>query len=373
MAGAAGFWVFGLADDARKTRAGHGVGEGLYFTSAFVLSVGATALLVGPGAHATGSVSPYALAHWVGAGAHLPLSAWYLALLLGTSLATSFSDGMDGLTPGTVAIAGGGVALAAGLTAGLASAAWPLTVAAISTGVLVWNLPSRWSPANRSAHRWAAVYLGDSGALFLGAISASAAIVAGIDLLWPIIAAPLLLEGLSSLLQAKLLVPLYRRWRDPRLPDGTPLPHQRFPLPLLASPLHYHWELIGLDRQQIVLGFWVATILTGGLAATAAAVADSGWAALLIVLAGVAGLAFWVLAMWTRPAFVTVAGQSLLLSHGRPGRFLGLPLARRRRVLGGADAIDAAQRRGLIDRPMNAHVLDSLVNEMLAEAEQPTP
>ena len=95
--------------------------------------------------------------------------------------------------------------------------------------------------------------------------------------------------------------------------------------------------------------------------------------AIAIVLAGVAGLAFWVLAMWTRPAFVTVAGQSLLLSHGRPGRFLGLPLARRRRVLGGADAIDAAQRRGLIDRPMNAHVLDSLVNEMLAEAEQPTP
>ncbi len=372
MAGAAGFFAFGLVDDMRKTRAGRGVGEGLYLASALVLSVGATALLVGPGAHAIGAASPYALAHWAGAGAHLPLSAWYLALILGTTLAASFSDGMDGLTPGTVALAGVGAAVVAGLSAGVANVGWPLVIAAIGAGVLVWNLPSRWSPANRGAPRRAAVYLGDSGALFLGAASASAAIVAGVDLLWPIIAAPLLLEGLSSLLQAKVLVPVYRKWRDPRLPDGTPVPHQRFPLPLLASPLHYHWELVGLDRQQIVLGFWTATIVTGGLAALAAVLSDPVWAALAIALAGVAGLTFWVSAMWTRPAFVTVDGHSLLLLHGRPGRFLGLRLARQRRVLGGVEAIDAARRRELIDRPMNAHVLDFILNEMLAVEGQRT-
>ena len=49
---------------------------------------------------------------------------------------------------------------------------------------------------------------GTAALLTLGAASAAAAIVAGIDLLWPVIAAPLLFEGLSSLLQAKILVPL---------------------------------------------------------------------------------------------------------------------------------------------------------------------
>ena len=255
MAGTAGFFVLGLADDVRKTRTGRGVPEGVYLAAAFVLSVGATALLIGPGAHASGAASPYALAHWLGPEAHVPLSVWYLALILGTTLAASFSDGMDGLTPGTVTIATIGAALVAALSSSLTQAGWPLSVAAIAAGLLVWNLPSRWSPANRRAERRASVYIGDSGALVLGASSAAAAIVAGVDLLWPVIAVPLLFEGLSSLLQAKVLVPLYRRWRNPRLPDDSPLPHQRFPLPLLASPLHYHWEIVGLNRQKIVLAF----------------------------------------------------------------------------------------------------------------------
>jgi UDP-N-acetylmuramyl pentapeptide phosphotransferase/UDP-N-acetylglucosamine-1-phosphate transferase len=372
VASGGGFFLFGVLDDSRKTRAGRGVSEGLYLTSALVLSAGATALLVVPGAHTLGAASPYALARWIGPETHLPLSAWYLALILGTALATSFSDGMDGMTSGTVAIAGVGASLTAGLSAGLANAGWSLAIAGISAGMLAWNLPSRWSPANRGAKRWAAAYIGDSGALFLGATSAATAIVAGVDLLWPIIAAPLLLEGLSSLLQAKVLVPIYRRWRNPRLPDGSPSPHQRFPLPLLASPLHYHWELIGLDRQQIVLGFWAATAVTSGLAALAAGLTATPWASMAIALGGITGVAFWLAAMWTRPAFVTADGCSLVLLHGRPGRFLGLPMARQHRVVGGVTAIDAALRRGIVNRPMNSHVLESLLAELLADPGRPT-
>ncbi|MCY4112738.1 MAG: hypothetical protein OXG33_02205 [Chloroflexi bacterium] len=367
LAGAAGFFLFGLADDLRKTRVGRGVPEGAYLVIALILSVGATALVVGPGAHESGAASPYALAHWLGTGAHVPLSVWYLALILGTTLATSFSDGMDGLTPGTVAIATAGAALAAGIAAGVGHAGWPLGVAAIAAGLLVWNLPSEWSPANRGANRRASIYIGDSGALMLGAASAAAAIVAGVDLLWPLIAAPLLLEGLSSLLQAKILVPLYRRWRDPRLSDGSPVPHQRFPLPLLASPLHYHWEIVGLNRQKIVLGFWAGTLATAGLCAIAAAMLESAWAALAIALAAAVGAAFWGVATWTRPAFVAADGDFLLLYHGRPISFLGWLLARRRRVVGDADAVRAAADGGLLDRPMNAHVLDATLEELLAD------
>ena len=371
LAGAAVFFVFGLADDVRKTRTGRGVPEGAYLVIALVLSIGATALLVGPGAHVAGSASPYALAHWLGSEAHVPLSAWYLALILGTALATSFSDGMDGLAPGTVAIAAIGAALVAGIASGVGHAGWPLSVAAIGAGLLVWNLPSHWSPANRGANRRASIYIGDSGALVLGAASASAAIVAGVDLLWPLIAAPLLLEGLSSLLQAKILVPLYRRWRDPRMPDGSPVPHQQFPLPLLASPLHYHWEIVGINRQKIVLGFWLVTAVTAGLCAIASALLATAWAALAITLAAAAGAASWGAAMWTRPAFVATDGDFLLLYHGRPIRLLGWQLARQRRVVGDADAVEAATRRGLIDRPMNAHALNATLEELLADVKRP--
>ena len=371
LAGAAAFLGFGLADDVRKTRTGRGVPEGAYLVIALVLSIGATALLVGPGAHVAGSASPYALAHWLGSEAHVPLSAWYLALILGTALATSFSDGMDGLAPGTVAIAAIGAALVAGIASGVGHAGWPLSVAAIGAGLLVWNLPSHWSPANRGANRRASIYIGDSGALVLGTSSAAAAIVAGVDLLWPLIAAPLLLEGLSSLLQAKILVPLYRRWRDPRMPDGSPVPHQQFPLPLLASPLHYHWEIVGLNRQKIVLGFWLVTAVTAGLCAIASALLATAWAALAIALAAAAGAAFWGAAMWTRPAFVATDGDFLLLFHGRPIRLLGWQLARQRRVVGDADAAQAAALRGLIDRPMNAHALNATLDELLADVKRP--
>ena len=278
---------------------------------------------------------------------------------------------MDGLTPGTVTIATAGAALVAGLAAGVGHAGWPLSVAAIAAGLLVWNLPSEWSPANRGANRRAGIYIGDSGALMLGAASAAAAIVAGVDLLWPLIAAPLLLEGLSSLLQAKILVPLYRRWRDPRLPDSSPVPHQQFPLPLLASPLHYHWEIVGLNRQKIVLGFWAGTAATAGLCVIAAAMLDSAWAALAIALAAAVGAAFWGAATWTRPAFVTADGDFLLLFHGRPIRLLGWLLARQRRVVGDSNAAKAAADRGLLDRPMNAHVLDAILEELLANVKRP--
>ena len=74
MASGGGFFLFGILDDSQKTRAGRGVGEGVYLTSALVLSAGATALLVGPGAHTLGTASPYALAHWIGPETHLPLA-----------------------------------------------------------------------------------------------------------------------------------------------------------------------------------------------------------------------------------------------------------------------------------------------------------
>ncbi len=354
VAAAAGFFFFGLIDDLRKSIRGRGVPEGAYFVTAVILAVAAAALMVGPGAHVNGASSPYSLAHWIGPERHLPISVWYFALFLGTALATSFSDGMDGLTAGTVGISLIGGALVAALAVGAELAAPPAVVAAAALGFLVWNLPSRWAPSNSGARRAARAYLGDGGALALGAAGAGAAIVAGFDLLWPVIAAPLLLEGFSSLLQAKVLVPTYRRIRDPRLPDGRPLPHERFPLPLLASPLHHHWEKLGMDRLAIVLLMWSATLAAAASGVLAAAMPDTGPAAVWIGIGATTGAAFWVAAMWLRPAFVTREGDRLVLAHGRPVTIGPIRLYRRRQAVGGPDTAAAAARQGLLGRPMNA-------------------
>ena len=162
------------------------------------------------------------------------------------------------------------------------------------------------------------------------------------------------MKGFSSLIQAKVLVPMYRRIRDPRLPDGRPLSHQRFPLPLLASPLHHHWEKLGMDRRAIVLLMWSATLATAAAGVLAAAMPQTGPAAVWIGIGATTGAAFWVAAMWLRPAFLTYEGDKLVLAHGRPVTIGPIRLYRRLRAVGGPDTAAAAAQQGLLRRPMNA-------------------
>ena len=361
LAAVGGFFAFGLLDDLTKTLRGRGIGAGVYFAVNILLSIVAVALIVGRDERAVETLTPFALATYVGTDALLTLGAWYLALILGTTLAAGFSDGMDGLTAGSATILMAGLWLVAGPVTG----GWAGLTAAGAAGALAWNLPSRWSPSARTRPRRARAYIGDSGALTLGAAMAVAAIVAGYDLLWPLIAAPLLLEGFSSLVQARILVPAWRRLVDPRAPDGTPLPYQRFPLPLLAVPLHYHWELLGLDRRSIVLLFWISTFLA--TAAGAVAVHASAATAPALALSGAVGLAFWLGAMWLRPAFLQVESQAVSVMHGRPLQLGPFRLYRRRETIQDSSLAETAVHAGLVGRPMNAHVLA----QWLADARQP--
>ena len=358
LAAVAGFFVFGFIDDVAKSLRGRGIGEGLYFAVIVLLSIAAAALILNRDFHSVATLTPFALATHLGTDVLLPLGAWYFVLILGTTLAAGFSDGMDGLTAGSATILMAGLWLAAGPVTGV----WAGLTAAGAGGALVWNLPSRWSPSARDQTRRARAYIGDSGALTLGAAMAVAAIVAGYDLLWPLIAAPLLLEGFSSLIQFKILVPLWRRLVDPRDSDGTPLPHQRFPLPLLAVPLHYHWEILGLDRRAIVLLFWG----TSCLAAVAGVIAVHLTAATVpaLILSGAVGLAFWLSAMWLRPAFLNVKGDAVALMHGRPVRLGPLRFYRRRETIHDVAIARAATHAGLTGRPMNAYALTQWLSEM---------
>ncbi len=361
LAAVAGFFAFGFIDDLAKTLRGRGIGEGLYFAVVLLLSIAAAALILSRDFHDLGTLTPFALATHLGTDAWLPLAIWYFVLILGTTLAAGFSDGMDGLTAGSATILMAGLWLVAGPVTGV----WAGLTAAGAGGALVWNLPSRWAPSARDRPRRARAYIGDSGALTLGATMAVAAIVAGYDLLWPLIAAPLLLEGFSSMIQVKILIPFIRRLVDPRDPDGAPLPHQCFSLPLLAVPLHYHWELLGLDRRSIVLLFWVTSFLAA--AAGVVAVHLSAAAIPALILCGVVGLAFWLSAMWLRPAFLHVDGESVSVMHGRPIQLGPLRLFRRLETIQDRRLAEVVVRADLAGQPRNAYAL----SQWMAEAQRP--
>ena len=145
LAAIAGFFAFGLIDDLAKTLRGRGIGEGLYFAVIVLLSIAAALLILGRDSHHLGTLTPFALATHVGTDAVVTLGVWYVVLILGTTLAAGFSDGMDGLTAGAATILMTGLWLAAGPVTGV----WAGLTAAGAGGALVWNLPSRWAPSAR--------------------------------------------------------------------------------------------------------------------------------------------------------------------------------------------------------------------------------
>ena len=168
------------------------------------------------------------------------------------------------------------------------------------------------------------IYLGDSGALLIGVLLAGTAIVSGYDLLLPLLAAVWILEGASSLVQAKLLVPLYRRSRRLGGADHRTRPYQHFRLPFIATPLHHHLDICGLGRFRTVLVLFALQVVFSALALLSIALLSAWQAVLLAVVA--CGLS-WLAISSLRTARILLrekAGRrEIVLRHGR-WRFLAI-------------------------------------------------
>jgi hypothetical protein len=99
-------------------------------------------------------------------------------------------------------------------------------------------------------------------------------------------------------------------------------PHTEFPLPLLAAPIHHHFEVAGWDRLQTVkLLFGVALI--GGAAAVVSAL-GGGWLVTGYIVAGSAVAALWSVAGIYRTFYVAVGDDGrLVMNSGLPFRLAG--------------------------------------------------
>ena len=94
----------------------------------------------------------------------------------------------------------------------------------------------------------AQVFMGDTGSLALGGIIATMAILVRKELLIPVLCGIFLVENLSVVLQVSWFKYTRRKYGEGR----------RI---LLMSPLHHHYQKLGIHESKIVSRFWIVGIM----------------------------------------------------------------------------------------------------------------
>ncbi len=164
-----------------------------------------------------------------------------LFLLVGTSNAVNITDGLDGLAGGLSAIAFfafGLISWNAGWMEGYQEVAiFCFLLVGSLLGFLVFNS----HPAK--------LFMGDLGSLSLGAALATIAIITRHELSLALIGGVFVVETLSSFIQIiairKFNKKVFKR-----------------------APLHHHFEVLGMNEQDIVRYFWVAGLILAMIAIT---------------------------------------------------------------------------------------------------------
>ena len=96
----------------------------------------------------------------------------------------------------------------------------------------------------------AQIFMGDAGALALGATLAVTALITGQILILPLIGIIFVVETLSVIIQ----VAYFKATGGQRI--------------FRMSPIHYHFELGGWDEEKVTIRFWIVGILAALLGLT---------------------------------------------------------------------------------------------------------
>jgi phospho-N-acetylmuramoyl-pentapeptide-transferase len=178
-------------------------------------------------------------------GLHLSKPVWMVfavLVMIGASNAVNLTDGLDGLAAGSSAFAFS----ALGIIAFWAFRHYPiyrvdhaLDLALVSAslvgacaGFLWWNA----APAQ--------IFMGDVGALSIGAVLAALCLLLNVPLLLPLVGGLFVVETLSVIIQVFSFRTFRRRV-------------------FLMAPLHHHFELKGWPETTVIIRFWIlAAMLT---------------------------------------------------------------------------------------------------------------
>ena len=168
---------------------------------------------------------------WVGQRdigyAYIPIA---IVIVFATTSAVSITDGLDGLLGGTAAVAFAAYGVIAFLQGQEFLATLSFTIVGALLGFLWYNV----NPAK--------LFMGDTGALPLGALLATIALMTGHWLLLPVIGIVFVAEALSDVIQIAYFQTTGGR---------------RF---FRMTPLHHHFELIGWSEPQVVMRMWLIGI-----------------------------------------------------------------------------------------------------------------
>jgi phospho-N-acetylmuramoyl-pentapeptide-transferase len=176
---------------------------------------------------------------------HVPFFDWSFSLgwfyfpfvaflMLGTSNAVNFTDGLDGLLAGTSAIAFGGFVIIAMKAHSPETAIFASAMIGAVLGFLVFN-----------AHP-AKVFMGDTGSLGIGGGLTAVAILTKEELLLAIIGGVFVMEIMSVVIQV-----ISFKTRGKRV--------------FKMSPIHHHFELVGWSEWRVVTTFWFVALILATL------------------------------------------------------------------------------------------------------------
>jgi phospho-N-acetylmuramoyl-pentapeptide-transferase len=223
--------AIGLVDDLRSIRQGRNRGLGAREKFALTGLVGAVYLALAGTfvpAEARGTLLSFGTWAW-----HAPLWLWYvlcLAAIVATTHAVNLTDGLDGLAAGSILSPLAVFAWLGWRAGNLGVTAIDVALGAATLGFLAFNRhPAR-------------VFMGDTGALALGAVLAGSALATGNVLLLPLVGGVFAAETISVILQVASYKTTRRRI-------------------FRMSPLHHHFELGGWPETKVTRRFWTASAL----------------------------------------------------------------------------------------------------------------
>jgi phospho-N-acetylmuramoyl-pentapeptide-transferase len=242
------FAAVGFADDWIKVRSNRNLGLTARQKSVLQMLVGlaagiATRAVAEPAVHAGALALPFFKEILIPMGvAYLP---FVVLVLYGASNAVNLTDGLDGLAVGSMAIAAATYTVFV-YVAGHAQIAEYLRIVAVSgsgevavfTGAIVGAaLGFLWFNCHP-----AQVFMGDVGSLAMGGGIGIVAVIAKQELLLVLVGGLFVLEALSVLIQvASYKMTGKRVFR--------------------MAPLHHHFELLGWNETQVVVRFWIISVV----------------------------------------------------------------------------------------------------------------
>ncbi len=236
LATLAGVGLLGAVDDYLNARTGEGIRARQKLLWQTVVAI-AVAWQIQSTYQITGIRVPFvgdvAIAPYI----YVPFAAF---AIVAASNGVNITDGLDGLSGGTLAFA-----FVSFLIIALLNVPAQPNIAflcAIIVGALLGFLWFNVHPAQ--------IFMGDAGSLSLGATLAVIALITGQILVLPIIGLVFVLETMSDIIQIGYF----------KLSHGKRI--------FRMAPLHHHFEQGGWDEEKITLRFWIVGILAGLMGVT---------------------------------------------------------------------------------------------------------